>query len=144
MKCVTLILDQLFKQYGDWKIYLMANWPHIIGNLKNHVTLEKVVNDTVILGVNDSTWMQELYMLSPVLINKINQALDKPHIKYVRFRLQTKKKTCTRQQTKQLHTTMQRHTLNYREKKALGKITDHELCDALENFLNKCYYIKTL
>ncbi len=145
MKCISQVIDVVFKQQDNWKTYLMANWPTIIGDLKKYVTIEKVFDETLVLGVSDSTWMQELYMLSNILINKINQSLDKPHVKYVRFKLRSEKPAAKcNNQTKKPKPTVNKHKLTFREKKALEKISDRELHEALENFLNKCYHMRRL
>lgn len=143
MKCITQLLDTVFKQNADWKIYLMAHWPKIIGNLAPYVTLEKVLDETIILGVKDSTWMQELYMLSHVLLNKINQSLEQPHIKHIKLRQSSYKKKYIPHKTRKKQTEYI-HKLTFKEKKALEKIHDQELNKALEKFLIKCYQVKKL
>src|SRR5437899_3106385 len=70
----------------SWQIFLLNNWDSIIGKLSNRVKLEKIYNDTLVLGVYDSGWMQELFLLSNAIIIQINSKLDKPRIKNLRFK----------------------------------------------------------
>ncbi len=60
---VKAFLTQYIPKQQDWKIKLLNNWEQIIGNLSQHVTIIKVLEDTIVLGVYDAAWMQELYML---------------------------------------------------------------------------------
>ena len=47
-----------------WQIYLIQNWEIIVGNLRAYVLLEKIQDDaTLLLGVTNTMWMQELYYL---------------------------------------------------------------------------------
>ena len=54
-----------------------SNWIKIIGSLAPKVFIYKIYNDTIVLGVCDSSWMQELYMISHVLKQKLNALFDK-------------------------------------------------------------------
>ena len=136
---INQVLDNFLKQQGNWKHYLMANWNHIVGAIAHHARIEKIENETVVIGVSDSAWLQELYLLSPVLLNKINQSLEKPYLKNIRFKHAYKKRYCktNKKCVKQIEKPKQRE-LTYREKSALEKITDTELSQALTNFLMRC------
>ena len=52
----------------NWKTELLHKWTDIIGSLNSKVYIEKIYDDTLILGVFHSCWMQELSLLSPLLI----------------------------------------------------------------------------
>jgi Dna[CI] antecedent, DciA len=128
-----------FLSKDHWKNNLLDHWPDIIGNLYHRVTLEKIYNDTIILGVYDSAWLQELYLLSPVILESINTKLDQPRIKQLRFKQVTRKKTQQKtfsDNTKKSTTT---RTLTQKEQNALTKINDEELRNFLKNFLIRCY-----
>ncbi|HBR70796.1 TPA: hypothetical protein DIC20_00580 [Candidatus Dependentiae bacterium] len=145
MICINQVLNNFLKQQGDWKRYLMANWRSIIGAIANHASIEKIEGETLIVSVCDSTWLQELYLLSPILLNKLNQALDQPHLKKIRFKNKLNKpafneKKCS-QKEKNNHPP---HTLTLREKYALKNIHDAELSQALQTFLIRCYEVKHL
>jgi hypothetical protein len=132
------LLTHLTKQTSqEWKVSLLQHWPHIIGNLSNKVIIEKILTDTVVLGVYDSCWLQELYILSPTLVTLINTHLGKPHIKQVRFKLITRKKIkqYTIQQQKPIAPAYQFST---QELKALEKIHDPVLQEALKRFRIRC------
>lgn len=81
--------------------------------------------------------MQELYALSSLLLEKINQALPQPHLKKIRFKHATPKITKELGEKKK-NKKYSPHLLTCREQAALDKITDLELRSALEQFLMRC------
>jgi len=135
------LLSNFFGTQEAWKIDLLRNWNAIMGPLSSKACIEKITTDTVILAVNNSCWMQELYLLSDVLIKTINQNLDKPRIKHIRFKRagsngkkEQKKSssTCTNRTPKEI-------TLTAKQKGALTYIKDPQLRKALEQFLKRCH-----
>lgn len=122
-----------------WQIKLLQQWETIIGNLKTRVHLLKIQNDTLILGVPDLCWMQELYLLTPLLLQTINQHLDMPRIKNLRFKAagtpEDKKRI-----TKKLPPPPPRKIipLSRDEEKALAVLTDPDLALAIQDYLQRC------
>jgi hypothetical protein len=121
-----------------WEQNLIQNWPMIIGPLKKQVRIEKIIGTTVFLGVYDPRWIQELFLLSSLLIDKMNEFLQEEIVTGIKF------KHVTHQYSKQAHKNCSRcHvepvTISLREQKALEKITDQELANALKNFLIRCH-----
>jgi hypothetical protein len=105
--------------------------------LHEKVSLQKIYKDSVVLGVYDQSWMQELYLLSKLILKKINIHLDRPRIETIRFQCIEKKiKTPKKEHPKNL--IHKKVALKPAELKALQKIQDQELCKALEGFLTKC------
>jgi len=134
------LLNTIISPQDNWKTKLLYNWRDIIGNLHEKVTIEKINNDTMVLGVCNSCWMQELYLLSPVLLKTINESLDQPRIKQLRFIHAGRKK---QKQKKTTHAQPQRaqksRALSPAEQKVLENITDPTLRKALEEFRMRCY-----
>src|SRR5579871_3385416 len=83
---IKSIIEHLITTEGNWKLQLLTQWPTILGNIKTKVHLEKINDDSLVLGITDSCWLQELYMLSPLLIETIKKKLDYPRIKTLRFK----------------------------------------------------------
>ncbi len=126
----------------DWKRYILTNWPYIIGNLHTRIMVEKIEGDTIIVGVYDSCWLQELYMLSSMILHRINENLDQPYLKKIRFKqvgYQKKKPTTP---TPAAHKEKKTITLSAAEERMLGTINDPELRSALKAFLIRCYQEK--
>lgn len=127
-------------QQASWKSRLFRQWDTIVGKINTHVRLEKIYNDTLILSVEDASWMHELTCLAPVLINTINKTLDKPRIKTLRFR--QKGQTCNRSHPTCNNTThYDKPTKVHLDKKelyALDTIKDDQLQEALKKFLIRC------
>lgn len=123
----------------DWKVNLLINWDTIMKNLAQHVQIIKIEEHTLILGVDHSSWMQELYVLSPFLLEKINQHLDNPRIKQLRFKMISQQKNSSvynkqpgkRSNQEPIH-------LSQSEQDAISRIKDEELKQCLTHFLQRC------
>ena len=123
----------------DWHISLLQNWDTLVGALKTRVRLEKIQDDTLIIGVYEAHWMQELYLLSHVLLNSINTFLGTPHIKHLRFKLvEERPKRPTRKPVHHSLKTTSVITLSLEQKNALESIDDVQLKEALVQFWAHC------
>lgn len=123
-----------------WKMVLMQQWQKIIGNLSSKVFIHKIYNDAITLGVYDVNWMQELYLLSSVIKNKINQAIDAPRIETVRFKYLAPKANRASNKESCDKLELEEKVLSNKEKKALEKIQDPELVKVLTRLLQKCHH----
>lgn len=123
----------------QWKFQLMQNWDNIAGNLASKISIHKIYNSAIIIGVSDISWMQELYMLSELIKQKINKSIDKPRIEKIRFQYVAKKTKNTRTSTEYIPEAIKEKKLSSREKAALDKIDDPELSQALARLLIKCH-----
>lgn len=137
-----IALNQLITHvlYGsnNWKLHLVTNWRYIVGPLSSRICIEKIERDTLVIGVCDSAWLQELYLLSTILLQKINQALPAPHIKKLIFK-QIGNRALNRQtQNPKKNPKQLQRPLTAQERKALQAINDQELSSALYNFLLRC------
>lgn len=136
---VKNILDHLLSQQDNWQLQLLNNWPAIVGSIKTKVHLLKIDADMLTIGVQDSCWLQELYLLSPLLIATINQKLDQPRIKQLRFKaLGTqfeKKKQEKNRSIRPKHTV----TLSPQEHATLAQISDEQLRMVLKDYLIRCH-----
>jgi Dna[CI] antecedent DciA-like protein len=134
------IIAKMFNHSNDWKFILLRDWPTIIGDLAEHVSIEKIENDTLILQVQNSCWLQELYLLSPLLLSTINKKLDKAYIKKLRFKqkgIVTRHEQPQNKQQKNSPTSMP--SLSPQERQALARIGDPQLQMALKEFLYRCH-----
>ena len=135
------IIKTLASFRQNWKFALLDQWPTIIGSLNSKISLEKVTENSVVLGVIDSCWMQELYLLTPLIQSLINKSLDKPRIKKVIF-----KQKNNFQHKKQLNIKNKRSEMSHikcipvssKESAALVQIQDEELRHFLTQFRNRC------
>lgn len=137
-KHVHTFLSSLVPKNDSWKIQLLSNWETIMGNLHTKVQLEKIDEDTLVLGVHNSSWLQELYLLSPMLLTTINQKLDQPRIKHLRFK-QAGKRLQTTKVVPIIHKQRKEVIINTQEQAALNNMKDPQLRDALKAFLIRCY-----
>ncbi len=132
------LLNFITAKTENWKIQLLQQWPSIIGDLANRVTLEAIAKDTLVLGVYDSSWLQELYILSPIILKTINASLDQPHIKRLRFKQVTKKARKKTMNNTQIAQSIKSIPLTKKEELALTHIKDDALRMALKKFLFRC------
>lgn len=137
--CLKELLHALIRPDKDWKTNLLYQWNSIIGSLHDKVRIEKIYDDTIILGVFHSCWMQELYILSPLLIKTINEKLDQPHIKQIRFKHISKKKPLQDKSTRNVTKKERPVQLTQKDERSLAKIADPGLKNALTAFRMRCY-----
>lgn len=138
-KSIKDLLPTILKEQDNWKFNLLSSWQEIFGTLSSKVHLEKIQEDTLILGVQDSCWLQELYLLSPVLLKTINKTLDQPRIKHLRFKTIGIKKEKQRTELKKKQTQQIEMQLSATEQKALQLLKDKQLSQALKNYLLRCH-----
>jgi hypothetical protein len=134
---VHSLITALLPDEHQWKLKLLTQWQTIMGNLHAHVTIEKITEDTLYLGVFNSSWLQELYLLSPLLCETINKNLDRARIKQLRFKQVARKKKKTVSDT-QTFKPVVAVSVSEREKRHLEKVKDPELRQALQLFLIRC------
>lgn len=134
----ALLEPYLQSKNSNWKITLLKEWSKIMGKLAHNVTIIKIYDTTIILGVYDSCWLQEMYLLSPMIQKTINQNLDRPRIKQIRFKHvgRPQKKSVPPPEKKEVPIAI---ALTDREKTALDTIENEHLKDVLQSFLMRCY-----
>ena len=102
------------------------------------MTLEKLQGTTLVVGVHQQAWLQELYILSSVIIKTINDQLDEHKIEKIQFKLAASKKK-TERPIEQINTFNTKNiTLTKKEEITLTTIQDPELREALKSFLIRC------
>jgi hypothetical protein len=134
------VLEQVLKEYTDWRLVLIQQWPIIMGGLHTKMRIEKICDSTIFLGVYDSSWMAELHLLSRLIIKKINGALATPQITQVRFRLahQAKRPALRAKVEKQAPRVIAPVVLTPEQSKALSAVKDPQLQELLKRFLARC------
>lgn len=134
------LLNGIFKN-EQWKFQLLSNWGIIVGNLSDKMRLEKIDGDTLIIGVYQASWLQELYLLSHVLLQSINTQLKYPHVRHLRFKHASiyTKSSPVEQPIKRPTIQCAPPVFSYEERRALNAIKDEELKKALHGFLTRCH-----
>ena len=133
------LVAQFLTTDDDWRKKLMRDWSTIVGGLHTKMRLEKIVHDTVVIGVYESHWMQELYMISSAIMQTMNEKLGGPYVAKLRFvvadaKKQVKKKHAVEQENVQA----QKKPLSPRQQKALEKIEDAQLRESLKKLWQRC------
>lgn len=122
-----------------WKFLIMSKWDEIMGSLSDKVIICKIHQNTIVLGVSDSSWMQELHLLSELIKEKINQILGTNRIDAIKLKYVAPAKKVVRKKEKILSLNYQKRTLTRQEQEALQQVQDEELSQALLGFLQKCH-----
>jgi len=143
-KSIKDILPHIIGPQGCWKIRLLSNWSAIWGNLSSKVHLERIEKHQLVIGVHDSCWLQELHMLSHLLLHTINKVLGTEQIKRLRFKKIEKRQQPMVKPERQpsVPYTHSPVILNQKEQSALKLIKDPQLSSALKQFLVRCYQEK--
>lgn len=136
---IKTVLDTLLNRQDNWQLQLLSHWPSIIGSMKANVQLLKIYNDTLVIGVMDSCWLQELYLLTPVLLRQINEKLDKPRITALRFKALGIKEKSIKRNIDHRTCLIKNVQLNAQEKERLASIKDEQLRESLKQYLLRCY-----
>ena len=139
MKHIEQALTTLFQKSKDdqfWKINLLQNWSQIVGNIASKAMIHKIYHNSITLGVYELCWMQELYILSPMLKKKINEFLGKEQIKLIRFRAAHKKSK--KKKKKKVKSEAPPKELTSRERASIESIKDPDLAHSLKLLLEKC------
>ena len=123
----------------QWKLQIMSQWDSIMGTLASKVSICKIYNDSITLGVTDSCWMQELNLLSELIKDKINQTLDKPRIELIRFKYIAQHASGSQKKEVAAPIVYKDKILTAKEQQALCNIKDPELSQALQGFLQTCH-----
>lgn len=133
------VLDSVLQSEDDWRLRLMDQWTAIVGDLHTRMRLECIKHDTLIIGVYDSHWMHELFMLSRVIIKTINTKLGGEYIAKLRFVLAKTVEKVKRKSTQQSQETPEcMKTMSAQQRYALKEIKDDQLQDALQKLFYRC------
>lgn len=129
---------QSCNQEHYWKFLIMSKWNEIMGPVASKVSICKIHKNTIILGVSDSNWMQELHLLSTLIKEKINKLIGSNRIESIKLKYvgDIKKGSCKKERIT-LHS--EKYQLTKKEEAVLTAIKDPELSQALIGFLQKCH-----
>lgn len=137
------LLTGFFQKQKSWKITLLSQFQEIVGtDLKEHVSILKINETSITIGVSNSCLLQELRMLTPILLNKLNQSLDISRLTSIQFKLRGLNQTggiLMHSNNNQEYSSVHATTLTENDRKALSIIKDQELAQALENFRKRCH-----
>lgn len=143
VRAVQELLATMLTEHKTWQLYLVQEWKAIVGDVHQHMCLEKIVEDTLWISVFHPHWMQELHLLSGTIMRTINRALQKEYatsdayVKKLRFRYKDKKKRDEKEESITPEVRSRKHRmLTHAEKKALEKIVDSELHAIMYNLLS--------
>lgn len=142
MNHITSHVAQLLQSCSQehyWKFLLMSKWNEIMGSLACKVSIHKIHQKTIVLGVYDSCWMQELNLLSELIKEKINQILGSNRIESIKLKYMVPSNKMIQKKERPKPFTHTQKTLSPSEIQALEQIKDQELAQALVGFLQKCH-----
>lgn len=136
MQSLKETIDAVLASRNDWRFVLLKNWPAIVGNLHGSVRIERMFDDTLVLGVYEVHWMQELHLLSRVMIRRINEQLCETRVRRIQFKL-VERTEPVRAPAPVMTVRMDHRPLTFREKQALAAIDDVQLRETMALFLGR-------
>ena len=78
--------SEIGKKVKKYRIF--NHWDEIVGEqIGNKTSPEKFVKDCLYINVDNPTWSNELSLMSPQLIDKINSFLKGNVVKEIRFKV---------------------------------------------------------
>lgn len=127
-------MNAVLPRAHDWQTRLAREWPNAVGALSERMRLEQVKGTLLVIGVYDSHWISELFLLTPRIIEEINKFLGSNQVTQLRFVIA--KRTSSHKKTKISENSEQkpRARMSPRQEKVLSSIKDRQLHDALEKF----------
>lgn len=137
---INTILHSLIPAEHRWKIELFKHWNDIIGNMGDKVIIQEIKDSVLILSVSHPTWAHELFLLIPLLKQKINSYLANDPIKSIRLRVKTiqSRPSWRRNISKPLEPLPTPACPSVQEEALLNTIQNRELREALNHFLVRC------
>lgn len=133
------VLVNMLAPEVDWRRRLIKEWTSMVGSLHVRMRLERVVHDTIIIGVYEVHWMQELYMVSDMIRSALNDKLGGEYIAKVRFVIADARSITTKKQpVVACHQSIVEKPLQNAQKALLKKIEDKKLQEALSQLWYRC------
>lgn len=121
----------------NWQMQLARRWPDMVGDLCTKMCLEKIEGNVLKVGVYDSHWIHELFMLAPTIVRMLNNNLGGNYLSSVRFVLKEKKMVMVKK-SDTVKASYKNIVLTAEQKTALQAITDAELRNLMKKFLIRC------
>lgn len=134
------IVQLVLPAHDDWHWYLIQEWQSIVGGLHTKMRLEKILGTTLVIGVYDVHWMQELHLLSGTIRRTINAQLKQDAVEKLRFMLVARRSPKPEQSAPVPHHSAPKMRMQQRHMTALGCIKNKELHDALKKYFERCMY----
>ncbi|KKS68634.1 MAG: hypothetical protein UV38_C0001G0175 [candidate division TM6 bacterium GW2011_GWE2_42_60] len=133
------LLGSVLTTKGNWQIRLMKDWPLIVGDLQVHMRLERVLGNVLVVGVYDSHWLHELSMLSPMVVQTINDHLGGAFVTRIRFIVvERKEKKSEQPASRERELSMPEVAMNSRQEYVLRSVKDVQLQKVLEKVFYRC------
>ena len=127
-------MNAVLPRPNDWQTRLAREWPNAVGTLSERMRLEQVKGTLLIVGVYDSHWISELFILAPRIIEEINRFLGENYVTQMRFVIANRTRFHKKTKTSENVTPKPRARMSSRQEKVLSSIKDRQLHDALEKF----------
>lgn len=138
---IKAILNVVLAQEKEenWQLFVVQNWTTIVGTLHTKMCLEKIVEDMLVIGVYDVHWMQELHLLSSMIIRTINAKLGENRVARLRFMLVNRRRLLHKKSVASLSKSIPKKIFFPDTcTRVLTHIKNKDLHDALQKYLERC------
>lgn len=137
------ILEKILNHNNDWRFKLIKNWDKVACGLATRIRLESIFATTVVIGVYEAHWMQELFLLSNIILDNINKVTINYKVTNIKFKLVSADKKINQKKynlNKSCTNSIMRApaVLNETQKLALKRLNNQDLENVLISFLARC------
>ena len=122
----------------DWRKRLVKEWPTMVGDLHTRMRFEKISHDVLVIGVYDMHWMHELYMMSPMILQAINEKLGGDYVAKIRFAVVNKTERLRKRSFDVENESFSSKPLPEPQKQVLAHVKDQQLQEALSKLWQRC------
>lgn len=134
------LLKKVIPQNMTWKIKLLQAWPSIAGALAEHVTINYIDKDKLILQTHHPAWAQELNFLAPYIHQKIDELIGKDIIRSIVFTIKKRGQKQSDDKFNQKNSSLpplnkNNYVMTRRELEKLNSLQDADLRIALKDYL---------
>lgn len=144
MEAVARYIDTCIAR-DRWQARLLQGWSSIVGDIARYVLIGNINGSTLLLIAESSAWIQEIFLMKKIIIDKINLFLGEVYV--TDFSLKSKifnkdnvKKNNEHVISKVLDTI--EYDFSSHEMYALQNVQDTELVDYLKKFRIRCICIQ--
>ncbi|MBN2267487.1 MAG: DUF721 domain-containing protein [Candidatus Babeliaceae bacterium] len=152
MACLSLkeLVARVVPKSRDWQTVLFAGWQFAVGDLHQHMRLERVDGSRLVVAVYDSHWMHELFMLAPAIIKAVNEYIGSPEVSHIKFTLARSRRRSSslkendsakvKKDLGESRESAARPQIGARHELVLRSVKDDELQEVLRGFFNRCVF----
>jgi len=139
MEHIHQLITHVFKRHGSNHYFtLLRAWNDIMGRIADQTRLETLDGSTLVIGVYQPQWMQELHFCSQMIRDRVNAYVEAEVVQMVRFKLVTQRSRSQRKHRKEVSKRQQAPAMGQKQQQVLHSIHDEQLRSILTHVYYTC------